>query len=244
MTATGERLENLPPQERMGDANFDTDSYVNRLQYQIEADRRKNATKTIEEDFLKDADKVEVQPMKFDGKQIKVNTSANVVRTPKTHNKNLVPIIIVVILALALIGTAVYLFFFSGLFKKQVTISFDKPSSWSDTVYAFYYKDTEELKTLSDDTLKDTKKLEDFKMTANGDTTYTIRIDGKYADGYVIFFDDKNNAYPEDAILKIAMGQLGGEKIVSGTMYSKPITTSQASQPSVSSEVSEVTAAD
>ena len=179
--------------------------------------------------------------MKFDGKQIKVKQDANLVRAPKTQNKNLVPIIVVVILALVLIGVSVYIFFFSGLFKKQISISFDKPVAWGDTVYALYYKDTNDLKQRNESVLKDEKKKDDYKMTSNSVGEYSIKIDDKYKDGYVIFFDNKNNAYPEDALLKIATGQLGGEKIVNGKKYAPPKAEEQTSQTSQTSKATSET---
>ena len=87
--------------------------------------------------------------------------------------------------------------------------------------------------------LKDEKKKDDYKMTAdNLKVTYTIKVDDKYKDGYVIFFDDKNNAYPEDALVKIASGQLGGEKIVNGKKYAPPSSNESSSKASVASTAS------
>ena len=173
--------------------------------------------------------------MKFDGKQIKVS-NVNVVTAPRTQNKNLVPIIVVVILALVLVGISVYIFFFSGLFKKPMSITFNKPIEWSETVYAIYYKDQDEVRTLNDNVLKNKTKKEEYKMTGDAATgVYSIKIDEKYKDGYVVFIDSKNNAYPEDAISKIEKGQIVGEKIVNGKTYGVSETSKTSSQTSKTS---------
>ena len=216
-TATGERLENLPPQQAPSDPNFDTDSYVRNLQYQMQAGQMNSQETNQQEDILKNAEKVQVQPMKFDGKQIHVS-NVNVVKAPKEGNKNLVPIIFVIILVIALIGIAVYIFAFSGLFKKQITVTFDKPTTWSDNIYAFPYANAEEYKT----TRADSAKVTACKMEKNSNGTFTLKLDPEYKSKYVIFVDlnDEKNVYPENALAQYeSAGTINGVLIEDGKTY-------------------------
>ena len=216
-TATGERLENLPPQQAPSDPNFDTDSYVRNLQYQMQAGQMNSQETNQQEDILKNAEKVQVQPMKFDGKQIRVS-NVNVVKAPKEGNKNLVPIIFVIILVIALIGIAVYIFAFSGLFKKQITVTFDKPTTWSDNIYAFPYANAEEYKT----TRADSAKVTACKMEKNSNGTFTLKLDPEYKGKYVIFIDlnDEKNVYPENALAQYeCAGTINGVLIEDGKTY-------------------------
>ena len=103
---TGERLENLPPQQSVSDPNFDTDSYVKNLHRQIKADQSTVSRQENTVDVVKKAESVEVQPMKFDGKQLRA-ASVNVVKAPNKSNTMILPIIIVVVLVIALIVIAV-----------------------------------------------------------------------------------------------------------------------------------------
>ena len=211
-TATGERLENLPPQQTPTNPNFDTDSYVRNLHRQIEADQGNSQDANPQEDILREAEKVQVQPMKFDGKQIHVS-NVNVVKAPKQVNKNLVPIIIVVLLVLALIGIAVYIFAFSGLFNKKVNVTFDMPTAWqSSEVYAIPYNTVEDYKTADE-------KKSDYKMTKDTGSIYTFEVDSKFKDGYIIFKDSKGNVYPADALEKYDQGVLKGAKIENNKTY-------------------------
>ena len=216
-TATGERLENLPPQQAPSDPNFDTDSYVRNLQYQMQAGQMNSQETNQQEDILKNAEKVQVQPMKFDGKQIRVS-NVNVVKAPKEGNKNLVPIIFVIILVIALIGIAVYIFAFSGLFKKQISVTFDKPTTWSDNIYAFPYANAEEYKT----TRADSAKVTACKMEKNSSGTFTLKLDPEYKGKYVIFIDlnDEKNVYPENALAQYeSAGTINGVLIEDGKTY-------------------------
>ena len=216
-TATGERLENLPPQQAPSDPNFDTDSYVRNLQYQMKAGQMNSQETDQQEDILKNAEKVQVQPMKFDGKQIHVS-NVNVVKAPKEGNKNLVPIIFVIILVIALIGIAVYIFAFSGLFKKQISVTFDKPTTWSDNIYAFPYANAEEYKT----TRADSAKVTACKMEKNSNGTFTLKLDPEYKGKYVIFVDlnDEKNVYPENALAQYeSAGTINGVLIEDGKTY-------------------------
>ena len=216
-TATGERLENLPPQQAPSDPNFDTDSYVRNLQYQMKAGQMNSQETDQQEDILKNAEKVQVQPMKFDGKQIRVS-NVNVVKAPKEGNKNLVPIIFVIILVIALIGIAVYIFAFSGLFKKQISVTFDKPTTWSDNIYAFPYANAEEYKT----TRADSAKVTACKMEKNSNGTFTLKLDPEYKGKYVIFVDlnDEKNVYPENALAQYeSAGTINGVLIEDGKTY-------------------------
>ena len=170
-----------------------------------------------QEDILKNAEKVQVQPMKFDGKQIHVS-NVNVVKAPKEGNKNLVPIIFVIILVIALIGIAVYIFAFSGLFKKQISVTFDKPTTWSDNIYAFPYANAEEYKT----TRADSAKVTACKMEKNSNGTFTLKLDPEYKGKYVIFIDlnDEKNVYPENALAQYeSAGTINGVLIEDGKTY-------------------------
>ena len=211
-TATGERLENLPPQQAPSDPNFDTDSYVRNLHRQIEADQGSNHEVDTQQDIIRQAEKVQVEPMKFDGKQIHVS-NVNVVKAPKQVNKNLVPIIVVVLLVLALIGIAVYIFAFSGLFTKKINVSFDKPTAWQgDIVYAIPYETIDDYKAADD-------LLSSHRMTKDSASVYTIEIDGKFKNGSIIFKDNKGNVYPADALEQYEKGTLKGLAIVNGKTY-------------------------
>ncbi len=156
--------------------------------------------------------------MKFDGKHINVN-NVDVVKAPKQGNKTIVPIVLVVVLVAALIGIAVYIFAFSGIFNKQLTVSFDKPAAWEENVYAIAYTDMNEFKEItqkmnSDPTLKDK-----YKMTKGTDGIYSIKLDSKYKDGYVIFTDEKANYYPEDVVQGLISGKVNGAKIENNKVY-------------------------
>ena len=218
-------MENLPPQQSPTNPDFDTDSYVRNLHRQIEADQGNSQDVNPQEDILRQAEKVQVEPMKFDGKQIHVS-NVNVVKAPRQANKNLVPIIIVVLLVLALIGIAVYIFAFSGLFTKKISVSFEKPSTWQGTeIYAIPYKTVDDYKAA------DAKKSE-YKMTKDTGDIYTIDIDGKFKDGYIIFKDNKDNVYPADALEKYTKdGTLKGAPLQEDKRY-KQETTSKASSES------------
>ena len=162
VTATGERLQNLPPQQAPTDPNFDTDSYVRNLKRQMKEDHNVETSFDTQQDIIRQAEQVQVQPMKFDGKQLR-GQNVDRVSASKHKNKTVAPIIIVVVLILALVGIAVYIFFFSGLFKKDFTISL-KADGWGDEVYAIYYNDEDEYKNI--DTEKDRSK---YKMDKNSD---------------------------------------------------------------------------
>ncbi len=113
MTATGERLDNLPPQQVPSDPNFDQTSYVRNLKRQMYEDRISAKNSTAEDDLLQKAESVEVKPMKFDGKEIR-GTRVNVVTAPKNEsNKAIVPILIIIILVLAL-GVIAYFMLFGN----------------------------------------------------------------------------------------------------------------------------------
>ena len=165
--------------------------------------------------------------MKFDGKHIRVN-NVDVVKAPKQGNKNIVPIVLVVILVAALIGIAVYIFAFSGLFKKQINVSFDKPTAWGETVYAIPYTDMKELKEFNDKMNADPKVKDSYKMTKDTGSIYTFKVDSKYKDGYIIFMDDKGNFYPADSLTGLISGSVSGAKIENNKTY-KEEDTSKAS---------------
>ena len=217
-TATGERLENLPPQQTPTDPNFDTDRYVRNLQRQIKEDQLVSKEENHTEDIIKQAENIPVQTMKFDGKHIRVN-NVDVVKAPKQSNKNIVPIVLVVILVAALIGIAVYIFAFSGIFNKQLNVSFDKPTAWDDVVYAIPYTDKSEFKETWNKMSSDSKLKESYKMTRNTGDVYTFKVDSKYKDGYIIFTDDKGNFYPAGTLEDLISGSVSGAKIENNKTY-------------------------
>ena len=218
LTPTGERLENLPPQGT-SDRNFDTDSYVHNLHRQIREDQSISKQTRETEDLLAEAEKVEVKPMKFDGKQLR-GANVDTVTAPKAANKNLGPIIIVVILILLIVGVAIYIFTSGILNPKTVDISFTKPDSWTDDVYAY---------VISGD-----KKNADWpgeKMTKGEGKNYTYTVSENLKDGKVVFNDGANtHRYPakdEDA-MKIE----ANKTYTADTAASKPSTSSTASKTS------------
>ena len=217
-TATGERLQNLPPQQAPTDPNFDTDSYVRNLQRQIKEGEENSFETNETEDLLKNAEQVQVQPMKFDGKQIRVS-NVNVVKAPKSGNKNIVPIVFVIILVIALIGIAVYIFAFSGLFKKPLPISFEKPDGWSERVCAIPYNSPDEFKSVYEQ-----KDKSNYRMEKDAQGVYTFNVDSKYENGKIVFVDanDLKKTYPADAAKNLTTtGEVVGEDIVKDKVYNQ-----------------------
>ncbi len=189
VTATGERLQNLPPQQAPSDPNFDTDSYVRNLHRQIKEDQKVETHVDTQREIIRQAEKVQVQPMKFDGKQLRAQ-NVDVVKAPREKNKTLAPIIIVVILVLALVGIAVYIFFFSDIFKEKDFSIKLKADSWGDEVYAVYFNDPKDIVNAN---ISTSEAREKYKMTKESDGTYSIKLDNSYDGGYVIFINAEGN---------------------------------------------------
>ena len=221
MTATGERLENLPPQQTPTDANFDTDSYVKNLKRQIKQDAINTRRTEKSEDVLKKAESVQVEPMKFDGKQLR-GATVNVVTAPKQGNKNIGPIAVAIVLFIALVAIAIYIFMFSGLIGGKTEIKFIKPVGWEDTVYAYVYNTGDDLSTKTP--VVDFAK-EEYKMVKESDGTYSYKVGSNYKDGYVIFFDGKN-IYPSKD---------NGSKIENEKTYTAPDVEGSSSETSSAS---------
>ncbi len=208
MTATGERLESLPPQQVPTDPNFDQTSYIKKLKREMyQGKMGGSANNNAEDDILQKAENVEVKPMKFDGKEIK-GQRVNVVTAPQTKNTAIVPAIIIIVLILALAVVAYFVLFgnnpLGGSQESSAaniagTVTFEKPEDWGDTICAYVFIDgTDELSSWPGSS-----------MTKQDDGTYTFVIPEHYKDAYIIFNDGKNkNQYPskfadEDENIKI-----------------------------------------
>ena len=200
VTATGERLQNLPPQQAPSDPDFDTDSYVRNLQQQIKDDQNSSKESVdTQGEILRQAENVDVKPMKFDGKQLK-GANVNVVKAPKKANKNLMPIVVVVILVIALLGIAAYIFFFSGLLNKDVNIKFKKADGWSDTVYAVTFNNKSELNYDPKDPASLAKCSQAAVMSKESDGSFTLKVKDEYKEGRVFFVDSNGNTCPDKVI--------------------------------------------
>ena len=224
VSPTGERLENLPPQQVASDPNFDTDSYVQNLQRQIQNDQANTQREIHKDDVVKKAENVEVQPMKFDGKQLR-GANVSVVTAPSKSKNLILPITIVIILIIALIVIAVVMLSGNGSESTETSgdtstsasaststtkagrnVTFEKPADWGNDVYAYVY--------VLDPNGDDAKKLAVWpgeKMQNDGNGKYSYTVDGDYVDGLIIFNDGKDGGhqYPdknEDGV-KIVAGQ-------------------------------------
>ena len=224
VSPTGERLENLPPQQVASDPNFDTDSYVQNLQRQIQNDQANTQREIHKDDVVKKAENVEVQPMKFDGKQLR-GANVSVVTAPSKSKNLILPITIVIILIIALIVIAVVMLSGNSSESTETSgdtstsasaststtkagrnVTFEKPADWGNDVYAYVY--------VLDPNGDDAKKLAVWpgeKMQNDGNGKYSYTVDGDYVDGLIIFNDGKDGGhqYPdknEDGV-KIVAGQ-------------------------------------
>ena len=113
MTATGERLSDLPPQQVPSDPNFDQTSYVKNLKRQMYAGKMgMDSNNTVQEDEWKKNDVV-AEPMKHDenAKVVGGNMGVNRITAPKTQNKVIAPVIIIVVLLIALAVVAYIMLF-------------------------------------------------------------------------------------------------------------------------------------
>jgi len=115
VTSTGERLSDLPPQQVPSDPNFDQTSYVKNLKRQMYAGKMgMNDNNGIQEEAWQQKE-VAAEPMKHDenAKVVASNMGVNRVTVPKTPNKVIVPVIIIVILMIAL-GVTAYITLFKN----------------------------------------------------------------------------------------------------------------------------------
>lgn len=123
--------------------------------------------------------------MKFDGKQMRAAT-VDVVKAPKTANKAVGPIIIVVILVIALLGVVAYIFMSGVLNPKTLDISFTKPDGWKDDVYV-YVVDGENKNAA----------YPGEKMQKGTGNTYTYKVSENLKNGKLVFNDGANShRYP------------------------------------------------
>ena len=115
VTSTGERLSDLPPQQVPSDPNFDQTSYVKNLKRQMYAGKMgMNDNNGIQEEAWQQKE-VAAEPMKHDenAKVVASNMGVNRVTVPKTPNKVIVPVIIIVVLMIAL-GVTAYITLFKN----------------------------------------------------------------------------------------------------------------------------------
>ena len=166
--------------------------------------------------------------MKFDGKQLR-GATVNVVTAPKQGNKNVGPIAVAIVLFVALVAIAIYIFMFSGLIGGKTEIKFTKPSDWGDTVYAYVYNTGEDLS--SKKSFDFTKS--EFAMTKESDGSYSYKVGSSYKDGYVIFTDGENYYPSKD----------NGSKTENEKVYSAPGSESTSSDESGASSAAESSAA-
>ena len=208
LTSTGERLSDLPPQQVPSDPSFDQTSYVKNLKKQMYAGKMGGGDNGMNEDIFKDSANVVVQPMKHDENAKVVTTSVNRVTVPKSQNKMVAPIIIILILVIAL-GVVAYITLFgnssgegsnenssstsqtsgstSGASKSSSTsagtVKFKKPDDWDNDIYAYVYIDNGNGKI-------ENSGWPGEKMTNNNDGTYSYDVAKEFADGMIVFNDD------------------------------------------------------
>ena len=208
LTSTGERLSDLPPQQVPSDPSFDQTSYVKNLKKQMYAGKMGGGDNGMNEDIFKDSANVVVQPMKHDENAKVVTTSVNRVTAPKSQNKMVAPIIIILILVIAL-GVVAYITLFgnssgegsnenssstsqtsgstSGASKSSSTsagtVKFKKPDDWDNDIYAYVYIDNGNGQI-------ENSGWPGEKMTNNNDGTYSYDVAKEFADGMIVFNDD------------------------------------------------------
>ncbi|MCR5608739.1 MAG: starch-binding protein [Lachnospiraceae bacterium] len=71
----------------------------------------------------------------------------------------------------------------------DITIRFNKPSGWGNSIYAYIY-------TAQGSNVTSLKSWPGTKMSVYKDSTYTITFDSKYRGGYIIF-NDKSSQTPD-----------------------------------------------
>ena len=166
LTSTGERLSDLPPQQVPSDPNFDQTSYVKNLKRQMYAGKMgMNDNGGIQEEAWQQRDVV-AEPMKHDenAKVVAANMGVNRVTAPKTQNKVILPVIIIVILMIAL-GVTAYITLFknplgsgggasstasdssetssaSTVSSSSKSVKFKEPDNWGDELYTYVYSDS------------------------------------------------------------------------------------------------------
>ena len=166
LTSTGERLSDLPPQQVPSDPNFDQTSYVKNLKRQMYAGKMgMNDNGGIQEEAWQQRDVV-AEPMKHDenAKVVAANMGVNRVTAPKTQNKVILPVIIIVILMIAL-GVTAYITLFknplgsgggasstasdssetssaSTVSSSSKSVKFKEPNNWGDELYTYVYSDS------------------------------------------------------------------------------------------------------
>ena len=135
LTATGERLSDLPPQQVPSDPNFDQTSYVKNLKRQMYAGKMGlDGNNVIQEDEWKKNDVV-AEPMKHDenAKVVNRNMGVNVISAPKEQNKIIAPAIIILVLLIALGITAYFVLFRNPTGGNENTSSSASDSSESSS---------------------------------------------------------------------------------------------------------------
>ena len=167
LTSTGERLSDLPPQQVPSDPNFDQTSYVKNLKRQMYAGKMgMNDNGGIQEEAWQQRDVV-AEPMKHDenAKVVAANMGVNRVTAPKTQNKVILPVIIIVILMIAL-GVTAYITLFKNPLgsgggasstasdssetssastvssSSSKSVKFKEPDNWGDELYTYVYSDS------------------------------------------------------------------------------------------------------
>ena len=233
MTSTGERLSDLPPQQVPSDPSFDQTSYVKNLKKQMYAGKMSGGDSGMNEDIFTNNSNVVAQPMKHDENAKVVSVNVNRVTAPKSQNKIVAPIIIILILVIAL-GVVAYITLFqnplggdenesssttssqssetsSASSKTESkssstsagTVKFKKPDNWESTVYAYVYVDEGSGRT-------ENAKWPGEEMTDNSDGTYSYDVAKEFESGMIIFNDNttgrKANKYPQSGANSIDFG--------------------------------------
>ena len=233
MTSTGERLSDLPPQQVPSDPSFDQTSYVKNLKKQMYAGKMSGGDSGMNEDIFTNNSNVVAQPMKHDENAKVVGVNVNRVTAPKSQNKIVAPIIIILILVIAL-GVVAYITLFqnplggdenesssttssqssetsSASSKTESkssstsagTVKFKKPDNWESTVYAYVYVDEGSDRT-------ENAKWPGEEMTDNSDGTYSYDVAKEFESGMIIFNDNttgrKANKYPQSGANSIDFG--------------------------------------
>ena len=135
LTATGERLSDLPPQQVPSDPTFDQTSYVKNLKRQMYAGKMGlDGNNVIQEDEWKKNDVV-AEPMKHDenAKVVNKNMGVNVITAPKEQNKVIASAIIILVLLIALGITAYFVLFRNPTGSGENTSSAASDSSESSS---------------------------------------------------------------------------------------------------------------
>ena len=206
VTATGERLENLPPQQVPSDPNFDQTSYVKNLKRQMYQGKIGGSNgSNPENDVLQNAANIPTQTMKYDENAKAIQgAKVNRVTAPKKSNTAILPVIIIIILIIGLAVTAYFILFKNGSSgdgdssasssgtSVAGTVTFKKPDDWDKLVYAYVFLD-------GDDELE---KWPGRNMTLSDDGTYTLDIPEHFKSAYIVFNDGKDNHQYREKFIK------------------------------------------